>query len=95
MNFKPLQDRILIRRLEAESKTASGIIIPDSAQEKPHEGEVVALGTGRLLKDGTRAPSEVKVGDVVIFSQYSGTDVKIDGEMYIIMPESDLIGIRL
>ena len=93
MAFRPLHDRVLVRRIEADSKTAGGIIIPDSAQEKPSEGEVVAVGTGARNEQGQVHPLEVKAGDRVLFGKWSGTEVKIDGEDLLIMKESDIMGI--
>jgi chaperonin GroES len=93
MKFKPLQDRVLVRRLEQEEKTAGGIIIPDTAKEKPMEGEVVAVGPGSRSEDGKLHPLDVKPGDRVLFGKWSGSEVKIDGEELIIMKESDILGI--
>jgi chaperonin GroES len=93
MKFRPLQDRVVIRRLTAEEKTAGGIIIPDTAQEKPMEGEVVAVGSGARNEQGVLTPPEVKAGERVLFGKWSGTEVKIDGEDLIIMKESDIMGI--
>lgn len=93
MAFRPLHDRVLVRRIEAEEKTAGGIIIPDNAKEKPSEGEVVAVGDGNRDDDGDRIPLDVKVGDRVLFGKWSGTEVKVDGEDLIIMKESDIMGI--
>ena len=93
MNFRPLHDRVLVRRIEAEEKTAGGIIIPDSAKEKPSEGEIVAVGSGTKAEDGKVTPLDVKAGDRVLFGKWSGTEVKIDGEDLIIMKESDIMGI--
>ena len=93
MNFRPLHDRVLVRRIEAEEKTAGGIIIPDSAKEKPAEGEIVAVGTGTRADDGKITPLDVKAGDKVLFGKWSGTEVKIDGEDLLIMKESDILGI--
>ena len=93
MAFRPLHDRVLVRRLEAEEKTAGGIIIPDSAKEKPSEGEIVAVGNGSKAEDGTVTPLDVKAGDRVLFGKWSGTEVKIDGEDLIIMKESDIMGV--
>src|SRR5258707_12278358 len=93
MKFRPLQDRVLIRRIEAEAKTSGGIIIPDTAKEKPQEGEAVAVGPGARGEDGTLHPLDVKAGDRVLFGKWSGTEVKIDGEELIIMKESDIMGI--
>ena len=93
MAFRPLHDRVLVRRIEADSKTAGGIIIPDSAQEKPSEGEVVAIGSGTRGDDGKVTPLDVQAGDRVLFGKWSGTEVKIDGEDLIIMKESDIMGV--
>ena len=93
MAFRPLHDRVLVRRIEAEEKTAGGIIIPDSAKEKPSEGEIVAVGTGSKAEDGTVTPLDVKAGDKVLFGKWSGTEVKVDGEDLLIMKESDLLGV--
>ena len=93
MGFRPLHDRVVIRRLEAEEKTSGGIIIPDTAKEKPMEGEVVAVGPGARGEDGKIQPLDVKAGDRVLFGKWSGTEVKLDGEDLIIMKESDIMGI--
>ncbi len=93
MNFRPLHDRVLVRRIEADEKTTGGIIIPDTAKEKPQEGEVVAAGTGARNDAGEISPMEVKAGDKILFGKWSGTEVKIDGEDLIIMKESDILGI--
>ena len=93
MAFRPLHDRVLVRRIEAEEKTAGGIIIPDSAKEKPSEGEIVAVGTGSKADDGTVTPLDVAVGDRVLFGKWGGTEVKIDGEDLLIMKESDIMGV--
>jgi len=93
MSIKPLQDRILVQRVEEETKTKGGIIIPDSAKEKPIEGKVVAVGNGKIKDDGTRAPMDLKEGDKILFGKYSGTEVKIDGEEYLIMREDDVLGV--
>jgi chaperonin GroES len=93
MAFRPLHDRVLVRRIEADAKTAGGIIIPDSAQEKPSEGEIVAVGTGARNEQGQVHPLEVKAGDRVLFGKWSGTEVKLDGEDLLIMKESDIMGI--
>jgi len=93
MAFRPLHDRVVVRRIEADQKTAGGIIIPDSAQEKPSEGEVIAVGEGNRDDDGKRIALDVKVGDRVLFGKWSGTEVKIDGEDLLIMKESDIMGI--
>lgn len=93
MAFRPLHDRVLVRRIEADQKTAGGIIIPDSAQEKPSEGEIVAVGNGAKADDGTVTPLDVAAGDRVLFGKWSGTEVKVDGEDLIIMKESDIMGV--
>ena len=93
MTFRPLHDRVLIRRIEAAEKTAGGIIIPDTAKEKPQEGEVVSAGIGARAEDGTIVALDVKAGDKILFGKWSGTEVKIDGEDLIIMKESDILGI--
>ena len=93
MAFRPLHDRVVVRRIEADTKTAGGIIIPDSAQEKPSEGEIVSVGDGARDDDGERIPMDVKAGDRVLFGKWSGTEVKIDGEDLLIMKESDIMGI--
>lgn len=93
MKIRPLNDRILVKRIESETTTSGGIIIPDSAKEKPAEGKIVAVGAGKLNDKGERVALEVKVGDAVLFSKYGGTDVKIDGEEYLIMREDDILGV--
>ncbi len=93
MNFRPLHDRVVVRRVESEEKTAGGIIIPDSAKEKPSEGEVVAVGPGARDEDGKHIAMDVKAGDRVLFGKWSGTEVKIDGQDVLIMKESDIMGI--
>ncbi|MEW6517838.1 MAG: co-chaperone GroES [Thermodesulfobacteriota bacterium] len=93
MKIRPLNDRILVKRLEGETKTAGGIIIPDSAKEKPAEGEVMAVGSGKLNDKGERVALEVKKGDRVLFSKYGGTDVKVEGVDYLIMREDDILGV--
>jgi chaperonin GroES len=93
MKFRPLHDRVVVRRLEAELKSAGGIIIPDTAQEKPQQGEIVAVGPGARNDKGEIAPLDVKAGDRVLFGKWSGTEVKIDGEDLLIMKESDIMGI--
>ncbi|MGI6638475.1 MAG: co-chaperone GroES [Desulfobulbus sp.] len=93
MKIRPLNDRVLVKRLESEEKTAGGIIIPDSAKEKPAEGEVVAVGPGKLNEAGQRVALNVAVGDRVLFSKYGGTDVKLDGEDFLIMREDDILGV--
>ena len=93
MNFRPLHDRVLVRRVEAEEKTAGGIIIPDTAKEKPQEGEIVAVGEGARDEDGDRIPLDVKAGDRILFGKWSGTEVRVNGEDLLIMKESDILGI--
>ncbi|MDP4796069.1 MAG: co-chaperone GroES [Rhodospirillales bacterium] len=93
MGFRPLHDRVLVRRVQQEEKTAGGIIIPDTAQEKPMEGKIVAVGSGHKAEDGKVTPLDVKAGDHVLFGKWSGTEVKIDGEDLIIMKESDILGV--
>ncbi|RYE58867.1 MAG: co-chaperone GroES [Rhizobiaceae bacterium] len=93
MTFRPLHDRVLVRRIAAEAKTAGGIIIPDSAQEKPQEGEIVSAGSGARAEDGTVTALDVKAGDRILFGKWSGTEIKIAGEDLIIMKESDILGI--
>jgi chaperonin GroES len=93
MSFRPLGDRVLVRRVEEEAKTKGGIIIPDTAKEKPQEGEVVSVGPGARDEDGKRIPMDVKAGDRILFGKWSGTEVKIDGEDLIIMKESDILGL--
>ncbi|RWX77122.1 co-chaperone GroES [Neorhizobium lilium] len=92
-NFRPLHDRVVVRRVESEAKTKGGIIIPDTAKEKPQEGEIVAVGTGTRDDKGTITPLDVKAGDRVLFGKWSGTEVKLDGEDLLIMKESDIMGI--
>ena len=91
--IKPLGDRVVIKVSEGDMKTASGIVLPDTAKEKPQEGEVVAVGTGKMLDNGTRAQMEVKTGDKVIFSKYSGSEVKVDEQTYLIVRESDILAV--
>ena len=93
MNFKPLHDRVLVRRVESDQKTAGGIIIPDTAQEKPMEGEVLEIGSGARDEVGKLVPLDVKKGDKILFGKWSGTEVKMNGEDYLIMKESDIMGI--
>ena len=93
MNFRPLHDRVLVQRVEQDVKTAGGIIIPDSAQEKPMEGKIVAAGSGHKAEAGSVTPLDVKAGDNVLFGKWSGTEVKIDGDDLLIMKESDILGI--
>ncbi|MFN3233430.1 MAG: co-chaperone GroES [Alphaproteobacteria bacterium] len=92
MAFRPLHDRVLVRRIESEEKTAGGIIIPDSAQEKPSEGEIIAVGNGARADDGSLQPMSVQPGDRILFGKFSGTEVKLDGEDLVIMKESDILG---
>ena len=93
VNVTPLNDRILVKRLDEEEKTAGGIYIPDSAKEKPQKGEIIAAGKGKTSDDGTKIPLEVKVGDKVLFGKYSGTELKLDGQEYLMMREEDVLGI--
>jgi chaperonin GroES len=93
VKIRPLQDRILVKRIEEEAKTAGGIIIPDTAKEKPQEGKVIAVGNGKLLDDGKVHPLDVKKGDRVLFSKYGGTEVQVDGEEHLIIREDDILGI--
>ncbi|MRG97751.1 co-chaperone GroES [Polyangium spumosum] len=93
MKIRPLHDRIVVKRLESETKTKGGIIIPDSAKEKPIEGRVVAVGNGKLLRDGKLRPLDIKVGDVVLFGKYAGNEVKIDGEDFVLLREDDLLAV--
>ncbi|MDY0360778.1 MAG: co-chaperone GroES [Desulforegulaceae bacterium] len=93
MNIKPLQDRVVVKRIEEPAKTKGGIIIPDTAKEKPSEGEVVAVGNGRITNDGKPIPMELKVGDKVLFSKYGGHELKLDGEEYIIMGQDDIYAV--
>ena len=93
VNIRPLHDRLLVRRMKEEEKTAGGIIIPDTAKEKPQRGEVVATGNGRVTDDGKTRPMEVKAGDKVLFSKYAGTDLKLGADEYLIITESDVLGI--
>jgi len=93
MKFKPLHDRVLVKRIEQEEKTKGGIIIPDTAKEKPQEGEVIAVGPGARKEDGNVIPLDVKVGDRILFGKWSGSEVKIDGDELLIMKESDLLGV--
>ena len=92
-NVRPLGDRVLIQRVEAEEKTAGGILLPDSAKEKPKEGKVIAIGTGKVLDNGERSTFHVKVGDKILFTSYAGTEVKIGGGEYLIMREEDILGV--
>ncbi len=93
MSVRPLHDRVIVKRVEEEEKTKGGIIIPDSAKEKPQEGRVIAAGNGKILDDGSRVQMEVKVGDLVLFSKYAGTEIKIDGEEHLILREDDILAI--
>ena len=95
MKIRPLQDRIIVKRMEGEAKTKGGIIIPDSAKEKPMEGKVIAVGPGKLNEKGTRVAPEVKAGDIVLFGKYAGTEIKIDNEEHLILREDDIMGIIL
>lgn len=93
VNVRPLNDRILVRRMIEKEKTPGGIIIPDSAKEKPQKGEVIAAGQGRILDDGKKIPLELKVGDRILFGKYSGTEIKLDGTEYLMMREEDVLGV--
>jgi chaperonin GroES len=93
MNLRPLHDRVLVRRLEEQEAMRGNIIIPDSAKEKPHQAEVIAVGNGKLLEDGQRANIDVKAGDRILFGKYSGSDVRIDGEEYLILREDEILGV--
>ena len=93
VNIKPLEDRIVVKPLEAEQTTASGLVIPDTAKEKPQEGEVIAVGEGKRKDDGTRIPLDVAAGDRVLFGKYSGSEIKVDGEEYLIMREDEILGV--
>jgi chaperonin GroES len=93
MKIQPLADKVLVQRLEAENKTAGGIVLPDNAKEKPQQGKVINVGEGKTLEDGTRQKVQVKKGDVVLFTSYAGTDVKLDGKEYLIMDESDIMAV--
>ncbi|MBL7664561.1 MAG: co-chaperone GroES [Bacteriovoracaceae bacterium] len=93
MELRPLQDRVLVKRVEEEAKTKSGIIIPDNQKEKPAQGEVISVGTGYRMKDGSMRALEVKKGDKVLFSKFTGTEVKVSGQEYLIMKESEILGI--
>ncbi len=93
MKVRPLHDRIIVQQLEEEEKTKGGIIIPDTAKEKPFEGKVIAVGTGKVNKDGKKVPPEVKKGDRILYAKYGGTEVKIDGEEYLIMKEDDILAV--
>lgn len=93
MKMRPLHDRVLVKRIESEEKTKAGIIIPDTAKEKPQEGEIVAVGTGIRQENGNIIPLDVKVGDRVLFGKWSGTEIKVDGQDYLVMKESDIMGV--
>jgi chaperonin GroES len=93
MKIRPLQDRVIVKRLEEEEKTKGGIIIPDTAKEKPQEGKVIAVGKGKVTEDGKVIPMDVKVGDKILFGKYSGTEIKIGGEEHLIMREEDILGV--
>lgn len=93
MNLRPLQDRIIVKRVEEETKTAGGLFIPETAKEKPQRGEIVAAGKGKKTEDGKVLPLDVKVGDKVLFGKYAGTEIKVDGEDYLIMREDDLLAV--
>ena len=93
MTLKPLNDRVIVKRVESETKTLGGIIIPDTAKEKPVEAEVIAVGTGKMLENGTRQPMQVKVGDKVLFGKYSGTEVKVGSEEHLILREDDILAV--
>jgi len=93
MNLRPLQDRIIVKRVEEETKTAGGLFIPETAKEKPQRGKVVAAGNGKKTEDGKILPLDVKVGDVVLFGKYAGTEVKVDGEEYLMMREDDILAV--
>jgi chaperonin GroES len=95
MNIRPLGDRVVVKALDAEEKTKGGIILPDSAQEKQQRGKVLAVGNGKVLDNGTRVPLDVREDDIVIYSKYGGTEVKIDGETYLIVSERDILGVVL
>lgn len=93
VNVRPLGDRVIVKALPQEAVTKGGVILPDTAKEKPQQGEVVAVGSGKVLENGTKLPMEVKLGDKVLYGKYSGTEIKIDGEDYLIVKESELLGI--
>lgn len=93
MKIRPLADKVLVQRLEAENKTAGGIVLPDTAKEKPRKGKVVAAGEGKVLDDGTLKKVQVKKGDMVLFTSYAGTEIKVDGKEYLIMDESDILAV--
>jgi chaperonin GroES len=93
MKIRPLSDKVLVERVEAEAKTAGGIVLPDTAKEKPQKGKIVAVGEGKLLEDGTRKKVQVKKGDLVLFTSYAGTEIKVDGKEYLIMDETDIMAV--
>ena len=93
MKIRPLADKVLVERVEAENKTAGGIVLPDTAKEKPQRGKIVSVGQGKILDDGTRKQMQVKKGDMVLFTSYAGTEIKIDGKEYLIMDESDIMAV--
>lgn len=93
MKFRPLYDRIVVERVESEEKTKGGIIVPDTAKEKPQQGKVIAVGQGKRLEDGKLIPLEVKAGDTILFGKYSGSEIKIEGDEYVIMKEDDVLGL--
>jgi chaperonin GroES len=95
MNIRPLGDRVVVKALDAEEKTKGGIILPDSAKEKQQKGKVLAVGNGRILDNGTRVPLDIREGDTILYSKYGGTEVKIDGESYLIVNERDVLGVIL
>ena len=93
MKIRPLADKVLVERIEAESKTAGGIVLPDTAKEKPQRGKVVAVGEGKVLDDGSRRKMQVKKGDLILFTSYAGSEIKVDGKEYLIMDESDIMAV--
>jgi chaperonin GroES len=93
MKIRPLHDRVIVHRLEEDEKTKGGIIIPDTAKEKPQEGKVIAVGAGKILENGTKLTLDVKVGDKILFGKYSGTEIKIEGEEFLMMREDDILGV--
>lgn len=93
LNIRPLNDKVIVKRLEAEEKTAGGIVLPDTAKEKPKRGVVLAVGNGKLLDNGTRSPMQLKVNDEVVFTSYAGSEIKVSGQEYIIMDENDVLGV--
>ncbi|MFA7404876.1 MAG: co-chaperone GroES [Pelobacteraceae bacterium] len=93
MNLRPLQDRIIVKRVEEETKTAGGLFIPETAKEKPQRGEIVAVGNGKKTEDGKVLPLDVKVGDIVLFGKYAGTEIKVDGDDYLMMREDDILAV--